>query len=276
MEYQNLVNKFEESYRQIFEVQKSEGSISWAQHKKSNPNELVSPTIPFVGKNCAIQRTKILLYSSAENLSDYMNKEKGGWLDEDAKAINRHRWYKDHTPSEFFPWVHISPITDGSLLIVLKYICEQLGIDMPTEPKEFVESIAFANFGKFSIQSGASNVDYAQNKSKLDCSMPYVEQDLKLLKPDIIVMFKTIYATERSEIDRLKGDARIIGLTQINARTVNTNLKRRYALKDESELSPVIRDWYDKKHFYTNKFTNKTHKNFLSVFTYLDNILKQK
>lgn len=104
--------------------------------------------------------------------------------------------------------------------------------------------------------------------------MPYVEQDLKLLQPDIIVMFQTMYATEWSSIDGIKGDARIIGLTQINARTVNTNLKRRYTLKDESELSPVIRDWYDIKHFHENKFTNKTHKNFLSVFTYLDTILK--
>ena len=269
MEYQKLVEELSASYRSIFADQQTNGQIAWAQHKVSNPQEIVSPTIPFIGKNYTGQKTKVLLYASAENLAGYE-----GHLDNDAKAINRHRWYKDNVEREFFPWVHIAPITDGSLLIVLKYICEQLGIDMPATPKEFVESIAFANFGKFSIQTGSSNVDYAQNKSKLDCSMPYVEQDLKLLQPDIIVMFQTMYATERSEIDSLKGDARIIGLTQINARTVNTNLKRRYALKDENELSPVIRDWYDIKHFHRNKFTNKTHKNFLSVFTYLDTILK--
>ena len=269
MEYQKLVEGLTASYRNIFAEQQSIGQIVWAQHKVSKPQEIVSPTIPFIGTNYTSQKTKVLLYASAENLAGYE-----GHLDDDAKAINRHRWYKENVKRKFFPWVHIAPITDGSLLIVLKYICEQLGIDMPEAPYDFIESITFANFGKFSIQSGTSNIDYAQNKSKLDCSMPYIEQDLKLLQPDIIVMFQTMYATERSELDRLKGDARLIGLTQINARTVNTNLKRRYALKDESELSPVIRDWYDIKHFHRNKFTNKTHKNFLSVFTYLDTILK--
>ena len=148
---------------------------------------------------------------------------------------------------------------------------------MPVTPKEFVEAISFANFGKFSIKpvkGSERNIDYAQSKSKLDCCMPYIEKDLEVLKPDIIVMFQTMYSAERSEIERLKGDAKLILLTQINARTVNTNLKRRYALKDEAELSPVIRDWYDSRHFNKNKFTNRTHTNFLSVFTYLDEVLK--
>ncbi len=258
-----------ESYIQIFEAQNMDGSISWAQHKISNPNELVSPTIPFVGKNYANQKTKILLYASAENLANYK-----GHIDDDGLALNRHRWYNDNFQSEYFPWVHIAPISDGSLLIVLKYICEQLGIEMPDTPKEFVESIAFANFGKFSIQVKTKNIDYAKNKSKLDCSLPYIKSDLELLQPDIIVMIKTMYKKERHHIDEMKGKARIIGISQINARTVNQQIKIKYAMKNESELSPVICDWYDMKHFHTNGFTNITHKNFLSVFTYLDTILK--
>ena len=269
MENNNLVNQLKESYRQIFEAQKLEGSISWAQHKSSNPSELVSPTIPFIGKNYLAQKTKILMYASAENLVGY-----NGYLDDDSYAINRHRSWFDAKNYDFFPKVHLKPIEDGSLVIVLRYICEKLGIEMPDTPKEFLESISFANFGKFSIQTDSNNKDYAQNKSKLDCSMPYIECDLKILRPDIIVMFKTIYTTERSLIDEWKGDAQVISLTQINARTVNTNFKRRFALKDEIELSTVIRDWYDRKHFYENKFKNNTHKNFLSVFSYVDSILK--
>lgn len=269
MENKEIVEELLLSYKSIFANQMSNKTINWAQSKICNYEELVSPTIPFVGKNYTEQKTKILLYASAENLTNY-----NGHLDDDVKAINRHRWYNDHVQRDFFPWVHIAPITDGSLLIVLKYICEKLNISMPNTPKEFVESISFANFGKFSIQTGSNNIDYAQNKSKLDCSMPYIERDLKILKPDIIVMFKTIYSTEQSLIDEWKGDAQVIVMNQINARTVNTNLKRRFALKDETELSPVIRDWYSIEHFYENKFTNKTHKNFLSVFSYLDSILK--
>ena len=273
MEYTELVDQLKESYRQIFAEQSAAGLLSWAQTKVSNPEELVSPTIPFVGKNYVAQKTKVLLYASAENLAKY-----NGHIDNDDIAINRHRkWFDDSVEKKFFPNVHIAPISDGSLLIVLRYICEQLGIDMPVTPKEFVEAISFANFGKFSIKpvkGSERNIDYAQSKSKLDCCMPYIEKDLEVLKPDIIVMFQTMYSAERSEIERLKGDAKLILLTQINARTVNTNLKRRYALKDEAELSPVIRDWYDSRHFNKNKFTNRTHTNFLSVFTYLDEVLK--
>lgn len=269
MEHQSLVEELIASYRNIFEDQQNAGVLDWSQHKNSNPQEIVSPTIPFVGKNYLAQKTKILLYASAENLIGY-----DGYLDEDEKAINRHRWFKDNKKSDFFPIVHITPISDGSLLIALKYICEQKGIIMPETPEEFIESIAFANFGKFSIQSESCNIDYAKDKSKLDCSMPYVESDLKLLQPDIIVLPETIYAKEQAAIKESKGDAEVIRLMQINARTVNCYIKPRFELKAESELSDTIRDWYDVKHFYQNKFTNKTHKNFLSVFTYLDSILK--
>lgn len=274
MEYQNLVNKFEESYRQIFEVQKSEGSISWAQHKKSNPNELVSPTIPFVGKNYFAQKTKILLYASAENLVGY-----NGYLDDDSYAINRHRSWFDTKSYDFFPKVHLKPIEDGSLVIVLRYICEKLGIEMPDTPKDFLESISFANFGKFSIQPKEgknTNIDYPNDKQKMDCSMPYVKVDLELLHPDIIVMFKSIYGTESQNINAIKGNAQIIRIYQINAGTVNRLISKKNSNKDENELSPVIREWYDRSHFNQNGFTGTTRENYLSVFTYLDNILKQQ
>lgn len=264
-----MTDKFIESYKSIFAEQTKQGLLTWAQNKISNPQEFVSPTIPFVGRDYTKQRTKIFLYASAENLSDYK-----GWLDNDVIAINRHRvWFDSSAEKKFFPNVHIAPISDGSLLMVLRYICEKLAIDMPTTPKEFLEAIAFANFGKFSIRTDSSNIDYAQDRTKLDCCMPYIQRDLEILQPDIIVMFQTIYSAERAKIDVLKGTAKIIPIKQINARTVNTNLKKHYALKNEEELSPVIREWYDIQHFHENKFTNKTHHNFLSVFTYLDSIL---
>ena len=271
MEYQDLVNQFKESYRQIFEVQKSEGSISWAQHKTSNPNELVSPTIPFVGKDYLAQKTKILLYASAENLVGY-----NGYLDDDSYAINRHRSWFDTKNYDFFPKVHIRPIEDGSLVIVLRYICEKLGIEMPDTPKDFLESISFANFGKFSIQTDSNNKDYAGKTDKLDCSMPYIKVDLELLRPDVIVIFNSIYRKEKQSINEIKGNAQIIRICQINAGTVNRLISKKNSYKDVNELSPVIKEWYDFAHFNQNGFSGKTHQNFLSVFTYLDNILKQK
>ena len=275
MEHKILVDQLKESYRQIFAEQSAAGVLSWTQTKLKNPNELVSPTIPFVGKDYPTQKTKILLYASVEKLVD-RNIKYNGHIDDDGLAINRHRWYKDNVEREFFPMVHIRPIEDGCLLIVLRYICEQLGLDMPTTPKEFVESIAFANFGKFSDKT---DKDYAKDKAKLDCSMPYVKRDLELLQPDIIIMFKSIYETERENIKTIKGDAKIVPIFQINTRMVNgrrISKNAQYPPKDVNELSPVIRDWYDSRHFFQNGFTGKSYSNFLSVFTYLDSVLKSR
>lgn len=264
MEYKDLVDQLKESYRQIFAEQSAAGLLSWAQTKVSNPEELVSPTIPFVGKNYVAQKTKVLLYASAENLAKY-----NGHIDNDDIAINRHRkWFDDSVEKKFFPNVHIAPISDGSLLIVLRYMCEKLGIDMPETPKEFEEAIAFANFGKFSINK--TSKDYPKDKTKLDCCLPYVKRDLEVLQPDIIVMFKSIYKTEKESITAIKGKAEIRRIYQINVGNVNRIIAPKFILKDQSELSSVIRDWYDEQHFKENGFTGVSRKNFLSVFTYLD------
>ena len=158
----------------------------------------------------------------------------------------------------------------------IKYICEKLGIEMPDTPKDFLESISFANFGKFSIQTDSNNKDYAGKKDKLDCSMPYIKVDLELLRPDVIVIFNSIYRKEKQSINEIKGNAQIIRICQINAGTVNRLISKKNSYKDVNELSPVIKEWYDFAHFNQNGFSGKTHQNFLSVFTYLDNILKQK
>ena len=283
MEHQILVDQLKESYRQIFAEQSAAGVLSWAQTKK-NSTDLVSPTIPFVGKDYPAQKTKVLLYASAENL--VQGKQYDGHLDKVDWAIDRHRWYKDDWYKNkfgkiFFPKFHIAPIEDGGLLIVLLYICEQLGIEMPTTPNEFVESIALANFGKFSIkpqEGDKHNTDYAKpvDKPKLDCCLPYIKRDLEVLKPDIIVIPQSIYNIEREYIKSIKGDAKIVPIYQINTRVVNgkrISKNSQFPPIDINELSPVIRDWYDARHFHDGGFTGKSYSNFLSVFTYLDNVL---
>ena len=266
-----------DSYQRIFTQQIEQGELStWAQHKKNNPNELVRPTIPFVGKNYSTQKTKILLYASAENLSDYLNEKKGGgWLDDDAKAINRHRWYKDLS-NNFFPWVHITPINDGSLLIVLRYICERLHIDMPDNPNDFMENIAFANFGKFSIEVHDGKNRDPKGRKVLDFYIEYVKQDISLLRPNIIVMFNSIYKTEKQNIEAIKGNAKIIRIYQINKTTVSKIISKNplYPPIDAALLSPTIRNWYSDDHF--KSYTGNHYKNFLSVFTYLDKIISKQ
>ena len=62
--------KLIEIYRQVFTEKMN--TPAWAVHKSSpgHSHELIHCPIPFVGKYYEQQETKILLYASAENLSD--------------------------------------------------------------------------------------------------------------------------------------------------------------------------------------------------------------
>lgn len=89
-----------------------------------------------------------------------------------------------------------------------------------------MERIAFANYCKYTIQSSEKNKDYASNAEYLKESHSYIEQDIAVLKPDIIIMPKSIYQTNKKFIDSIKGSEVIIPIYQINARNVNLRIKK--------------------------------------------------
>ena len=223
-------------YREIFS--KKENQPTWAVHKTGSPDELVHPTIPFVGKNYLEQPKKILVYASAENLADYYVDENGennwedNWLDNDKKAENRHRGcFEEPSFQEghlFFPHVHLEPMNNGCLATVVYYIASKLLGVKYENPKEFYETIAFGNYGKFSIETQLQetfrkkpsltskekkslkkdktmkkfNKDYAGNGDLLSVSNEFIKADLKILQPDIIIMPKSIYKTNKKFISR--------------------------------------------------------------------------
>lgn len=256
-----LINK----YQSIFDEQMTSNQINWAAHKVCNPKDVVKPTIPFIGKNYGDIGIKILLYASAENLSNY-----SGNLDNDEVAINRHRrWFdKSENLDRFFPNVHIAPISDGCMMVALKYICDKLNIITPNHPADLMESIAFGNFGKFSIETKERNIDYASKYEYLQHSEPYIKADIEALQPELIIMINTIYRTEKSFMDSLVNSRKLITISQINAGTINKSIHKKYAEKDFSTLSEPVQTWYNQ--LGKNKIKNKTKRNFLSVFTYLD------
>lgn len=270
MKQEEIVDNLLKIYESIFKEFCSDGKPDWAVRKKSNPDLFVHPTIPFVGKNYFGQNKKILIYASAENLSQYQ-----GHLDEDTVAKNRHRHYFSKPSKTDFPFVHIQPIQDGCLMNVLRYVCEKLEIAMPEDPREFLENIAFANFCKYSIQSGR-NVDYASNAQYLEFSLNYVTADLDSLKPDIIIMPRTIFRVEKSFIREHSPESKIFPIMQINARNINCRIAPKYKRKDQTDLSSVTRKWYEKLGKDNNScIKGKTKENFLSVYTYLDEIITE-
>ena len=253
-------------------------SPEWAVHKTQTGkhNELIHCPIPFVGKNYHAQSKKLLLYASAENLSEY-HLSTDNYLDDDEFAIMRHRRFFDSSQSEdsFYPDVHIQPITDGGLAVAAYYLfCCINGIDDMT-PREFLEKITFANYCKYTISgtlssTGKQNTDYASNVDFLKFSHDYIESDISILKPDYIIMPKTIYSTDRQFIDSVKGRAIIIPIYQINAKNINMRIKK-YPSIDETKLQKPFYDWW--LHLGDGVLKGKTQNNFLSIFAYLDEVL---
>lgn len=260
----NIIEKLEFAYSEIFSLK--ENRPSWAV-RKNNSEEIVSPSIPFVGKN--YEATKILLYASAENLGDY----RGGWLDDNNLAKNRHRfWFEQHSGNRFFPDVHIEPINNGGLVNIIGYVVMKLYPDFKfNSPQELLEGVSFANFGKFSIsrEKGEKNIDYAGDYHKLSKSLEYINSDLKILKPKVLILPETIYNHNRIK-KLLKSqfpEIKIIPIYQIHHFNINSkNRLRKFEKKDKSKLGVLV-EWQKK---FGKSLKGITNENFYSFYTYLD------
>lgn len=272
------------AYREI----NKEHMPSWAVHKR-NSEALVVPTIPFIGKSYAEQRKKIIVYGSAENLADYWkgNREAwvSDWLDDDKLAENRHRkCFEESACKSFFPNVHLGPMNNGCLATAAYYLASNLFQVKTVTPQEFYETIAFANYGKFSIETehqknmrlgvdkggGKANMDYAGNKELLRASHPYIQADLEILKPDCIIIPQAMDRVDREFIDAHRGQAIIVPIYQMNARVINCHIKRKFSLAEQKDLAAPVRCWHD--HLDVGE---KMKKNYLSVFRYLDQVLAE-
>lgn len=64
-----------------------------------------------------------------------------------------------------------------------------------------------------------------------------------------------------------------VPIYQMNARNINLRIKK-YPRTQLHELNPVLREWYE--HLGANGITGKTKENFLSVFTYLDDVFRNQ
>ena len=173
-------------------------------------------------------------------LTDYYD---GGHtdLDNDQIAINRHRWCLDNQNSEmaYFPNVHIQPMNNGTLATAAMYLVSRLSDCTFDSARDFYEKIAFGNYGKFSLETeyqrnkrtgtGAigrrTNIDYpTREPNLLHASHPFLRADIEVLRPDYIIMPKSIYLHDRNFMDSIKGNAKIIGIHQMNARVINTHI----------------------------------------------------
>ena len=263
----NKIEKLKTEYSNIYS--KEENRPSWAVKKIENKN-IVYPSIPFIGNN--YDETRILLYASAENLKDY-----DGWLDDDNLAANRHRiWFDKHSGNSFFPNVHIAPINNGGLVNIIGYVTMKTQPNFQfNNPRELLEGVALANFGKFSIdvEIGDKNIDYARDYNKLSKSLSYIKADLNILKPKVLIIPETIYnhhkirkllKTEFPEIN-------IIPIYQLHHFNINhKNRLKKFKRKNQKEIG-ILANWQTN---FGAGLTGETSKNFYSFYTYLDEKMK--
>lgn len=268
MTHEIAVNRLIKVYQDIFA--KKGKHPEWAC-KKMNGEDLVHCPIPFIGKHYFEQPLKILVYASAENLNGY-----NGYIDDDRIAVNRHRVYFDMNDpeSEEFPNAHIQPINNGALVMVACHIMSRLTDVKVQTPTKFLENIAFANYGKYTIDTRVEkrNTDYAGDPDKLKESQEYIKADIEILQPDYIIMVGQMYngkGKQKGFIDGIKGNAKIIPIYQFTPTTINNpRTFRKYTPAKMEDLHPAISRWYD--HFHAGAVSSPY---FLSVFSYLDDVL---
>ena len=276
------MNQYEEAIKQL----ESRYKELERQHRPVNAwkilNEYVKPAIPFVGKHYFKQPKgqRVLVYASAENLT---------WLDPNVEndyycsfeAMHRSR--KNFEGDSFYPNVHIQPINDGGLLIatnrVMRFFFQK---EYDEYPREFIERISCANYGKFTIMDSddgnmsdeknrkkRKNIDYASNPKLLDFSKEYVKADLEILKPDYIIMPKTMYFKGKQELflKSTAPNATIVKIMQINNGNVNRHINRMEL--PECQLTAMEEVWKEQVHGYKKE-------NFLKVYPYIDQVCENE
>jgi hypothetical protein len=215
----------------------------WACKKISDNSQLILPSMPFIGENYHKAETKVLVYASAENLNYYKKKEKH--LDNNEVSINRHRYcFDNYSKYNFYPNLHIEPFNNGALMCFVGYLLYKKYGKKFDSPYSLAEEIAIANFGKFTIETNSSNKDYAHEYNKLKDSLPYIEDDLKFLTPEIIILPKEIYYKHKKIkelIANILPEAKILPIRQITPTTINTQINKKFEKKKEEELPEWIR-----------------------------------
>lgn len=274
----NQMTKIQEElkyeYKRIFN--NSNNRPTWAAKKKTNANEIIHPTIPFIGKS--YNNTKLLLYASAENLTYYYNDKNRDnlILDNDNFAIDRHRENFNQSKEQFYPNVHLQPVDNGSLVVMMFYILKHLNSNLSyNKPIELLEDISCGNFGKFSIdpKTIGKNIDYANDIDKLSYSFEYIEADLKILQPKILIMPCTIYRHLRVQqlITKNVDGCKILRIYQITPTTINLHIKK-YSNKQANEIG-ILYKWHQE---INGRIKGKIKENFRSIYTYLDNEVLKK
>lgn len=255
-----ILESFKQEYRRLHQT----NAPDWAVKNKKNQGSFILPSIPFIGHEYYSSPLRIAVYASAENLSYYdsgkeTNQKKLEIKEKEEISWNRHRESMSLTNGEFFPYVHIQPVTDGGLLCAALFVYNNLSEEKFNGTRhEFIEKLTIANSGKYSISGTGENKDYAGKWEYLKVSLPFLEFDFDQLQPTVVIIPGSIYKHEK--VRELLKNAKVISVNQIGHFGINVHLKKydsrakelKENLKEDilSEWTANIGNASVKKNFY--------------------------
>lgn len=253
----------------------------------TNGKQYIKPAVPFVGKNYFSQDKgcRVLLYASAENLTNY---GEGINLLATEEGMERcRRSFEDTKNTEFFPSVHIQPINDGGLLIAAYQILKKvLGDEFDNKygklsPEQFLECICCSNYGKFTLvnESGNTNCDYA-NSDGIEClgmCHDYLRADIEILQPDIIIIPSGMYYDARQKelfFERYfpSTNITIVPIYQINARVFNCTVYPAM-MKNKYKKIFTYEMLSDNELLWHKQAKRINQEKLLGLYAYIDSIL---
>lgn len=277
-EYVNAVAQLNNIYASLYE-NRVFPSNAWYIENSKGERKYVRSAIPFVGKEYFSNPNgcRVLLYASAENLSGYAD-----GIEELSEEYRVHRCRQSFEASvaagDFFPSVHIQPINDGGLLVVAYQILKRIMGEAfeknygNMQPAEFLEHICCSNYGKFTLHvgDGKTNYDYAGKKRILKLCHAYVKADIDVLKPDIIIMPKSMYegaGQKKSFFEKYfsEEEFKVIPVYQVNSTVVNCHIGSKYIKKNINELTENEMLWH-------KNLKRVSQTNFSSVYSYVDSL----
>lgn len=194
----------------------------------------VPASIPFVGREYS-SGSGLLVYASTENLAGYRKCFTGTVVE--TNPGNRHRadfegWKRDRVGA--FPSVHISPVTQGGLFVAAAFVEYLREHEIPEAKEEFAETVAFGNFYKYAVESGATNFDPAGDLTWTYETLPFVINDLAILGPAVLLLPRSAWPTggrrQQAQLLRdrvhesacpLLAETRVVFMRQCNQRSFN-------------------------------------------------------
>jgi len=203
----------------------------------------VPPSCALVGRDF-VPGESLLVYASAENFSWMARKDAPEWFKDDRVWTRYRACYNavGRSAPTFFPNVGIQPVSDGGLFAAALFVSEQLGLLTAEAPREFLEHVAFTNWGKFTIKPGENaptvNEDYAGADEKLSASLAFVVTELGVLQPKIALIPKAIWQRPILQM-AMRGASPFtcfVPVPQFNATVVNCHLS------DYAESSALLRE----------------------------------